>query len=62
MECKNNTDWKFATKNHMITCVRWQETMEIAKNYEILEIGLAPILSNMAKRDGINIKYMEEEL
>ncbi len=62
---KEQTDanlWKSEVAIHMKCPVRWYESLEYAKNngcHEFVEVGPSAYLTNMAKRDGYNIRYEE---
>lgn len=53
-------DWKDVVVDHLVGPVRWRESLIFGMNHEIeiIEIGSSSVLSNMAKRDGIEIKYL----
>lgn len=62
-----NIDWKQEIFNHMQMSVRWHSSIEYAKQYmkehditQAVEIGVVPVLGNMAKRDGFEIQYFNE--
>lgn len=53
----SDVNWRKAVEIHMRAPVRWKETLDQAADKEILEIGATSLLTNMAKRDGCNIRY-----
>lgn len=60
---KTDVDWKKVMKLHMCAPVRWQETLEymntLDSNAQIFEVGATSLLTNMAKRDGYNMSYVQ---
>lgn len=61
---KNDVVWKDELKLHMVSPVRWKESLNFAfENFnvnEAVEIGASPVLKNIALKDGYNIKYYQE--
>jgi len=68
----SDIDWKESVAQHMVSPVRWQETLanmsalqtssSAEKSAQFIEVGPTTLLTNMACRDAYSMKYIQDEL